>query len=188
MPSDDHIKRRENAFAGSKGSPEHFLYLMTPIQGRIYAYIMSRWPNKSDADDIMQETIAILWKKFDTYEPGTEFLAWAFTVTKYVLSGFRRKHQRNPIQFSQEALAALDSQSNEFLKSYTRQIDILRDCVEKLPPKDSQLLKLKYEGGYSAQKIASRLGMSLRTFYRTVTKIHAILMRCMKLTSIGEKL
>lgn len=171
-----------------KESPEYFLYLLTPVQGRIYAYIMSQWPNKSDADDIMQETISILWQKFDTYEPGTEFLAWAFTVAKYVLSGFRRKHQKNPLQFSNEALAAMEGQSKRFINEYTDQIDILQDCVQKLPPKETQLLKLKYEGSLSSQKIATRFGISIRTFYRIITKVHAILIRCMELSMMGDKL
>lgn len=170
-----------------KMSPECFLYLLTPVQGRIYAYIMSRWPNKSDADDIMQETISILWKKFDTYEPGTEFLAWTFTTAKYVLSGFRRRHQKNPIQFSEEALAALESQSEEFLSDYLSQIELLRQCIQKLEFKEAKLLELKYESGLSSQKIATHFGMSLRTFYRVLSKTLSTLMRCMNLSAIGGK-
>ena len=171
-----------------KSSPEYFLSLMASVQGRIYAYILSRWPNKSDADDIMQETISILWKKFDTYEPGTEFQAWAFTVVKYVLSGFRRKHQNNPLQFSAEALEALDIQSEKYLNEYNSQIGVLRDCVRKLPPKEMKIIQLKYEGGLSSQKIALNLGMSLRTFYRNLSKIHGALIRCMGLAITGDNI
>ncbi len=168
----------KDKFQDKKG-PEYFLYLLTPVQGRIYAYILSRWPNKSDADDIMQEAISILWQKFDTYEPGTEFLAWAFTVTKYVISGFRRKHKNNPIQFSHETLEAINDQAGSQMQQYDSQLETLRECIKKLPLKDSNLLKLKYEDSLTAQKIATRFGMSLRTFYRNIAKIHSTLLQCM---------
>ena len=177
-----------NNSEGNRNSPEYFLRMMASVQGRIYAYILSRWPNKSDADDIMQETISILWKKFDTYEPGTEFQAWAFTVVKYVLAGFRRKHQSNPIQFSQEALAVLESDSSQYISNYNSQIDLLRECIRKLPSKELKIIKLKYEGGLSSQKIAISFGMSIRTFYRVISKIHNTLIRCMSLSMAGGKI
>jgi len=176
---------QEREWADSRGNPEFFLYLMTPVQGRLYAYILSRWPNKSDADDIMQETISILWQKFETYEPGSEFSAWAFKVAKFVLSNFRKKHYKNQIQFSEEALSALENQSDNFLKNYTSQIETLRDCLKKLPSKESKILTLKYEEGVSSKKIATRFGMSIRTFYRVISKIHTGLMRCMRLKTMG---
>lgn len=179
---------RERQCAESKGNPDFFLYLMTPVQGRLYAYIISRWPNKSDADDIMQETISILWQKFDTYEPGTEFSAWAFKVTKFVLSNFRKKHYKNHIQFSEEALSVLENESNSFLKNHTGQIEILRDCVNKLPSKEAKILTLKYEDGVSPKNIATRFGMSIRTFYRVISKIHTTLMRCMSITTMRGEL
>ena len=173
------FQKKENDNFQDHKNPEYFLYLLTPVQGRIYAFILSRWPNKSDADDIMQETISILWQKFDTYEPGTEFLAWAFTVTKYVISGFRRKRKNNPIQFSHETLEAIKEQAGDQMQGYESQLETLQDCVKKLPAKEINLLKFKYEDGWTAQKIATRFGMSLRTFYRNVSKIHTTLLHCM---------
>ncbi|MBN2064736.1 MAG: sigma-70 family RNA polymerase sigma factor [Sedimentisphaerales bacterium] len=173
--------RKQNR--NGSNTPEYFLYLLTPVQGRLYAFILSRWPNKSDADDIMQEVISVLWSKFDSYEPGTEFLAWAFTVTKYILSGFRRKHKNYPVQFSAETLEMLDKHTDEFNSVYDNRIETLRECVKKLPVRDLSLLKLKYEEGLPSQKIASRFGMSVRTFYRNISKAHAILMQCMSLSS-----
>ncbi len=175
----DNSQNNNNDSAGN--NPEYFLYLLTPIQGRLYAFILSRWPNKSDADDIMQETISVLWRKFHTYEPGTEFTAWAFTVTRYVLSGFKRKHSKYPVQFTEETLSVLDKHASDFDKSYDNRIETLRDCIKKLSGKELSLLKLKYEEGLPSQKIASRFGMSIRTFYRNISKTHAAILRCMDL-------
>ena len=142
MSSSDNRNRFINN-GDTDGGTEKFLHLWTLIQGRVYAYILSHWPNRSDADDIMQETISIMWKKYDTYKPGTDFFAWAVTIAKYVLMTFRRKQNNNPIKFNDEALKLLEEKSEEFMSSIDSRLGILEFCVKKLPDKEANLLKLK---------------------------------------------
>lgn len=167
---------------------EKFLHLWTLIQGRVYAYILSHWPNRSDADDIMQETISIMWKKYDTYKPGTDFLAWAVTIAKYVLMTFRKKQNNNPMKFNDEAIKLLEEKSKEFMNTIDNRLGVLEFCVKKLPEKDANLLKLKYNHELSAQQIAIRFGMSVRTVYRSLSKIYNALMHCVNQSLEGGEL
>lgn len=159
---------------------EHFLYLLTPVQGRIYAYILSRWPNRADADDIMQETVATVWKKFDTYEFGTDFLAWSVTIAKYTILSFRKRHSSDPIQFDEETLNLLHEKSDGFLNRIDDRLHALRNCVEKLPEKDAALLKLKYGQEVPIQHIASTFHVSTRAIYKSLARVHNILIRCVR--------
>lgn len=167
---------------------EKFLHLWTLIQGRVYAYILSHWPNRSDADDIMQETISIMWKKYDTYKPGTDFLAWAVTIAKYVLMTFRKKQNNNPIKFNDEAIKLLEEKSEVFMNTIDSRLRFLESCVKKLPAKDANLLKLKYTHELPAQAIAMRFGMSVRTVYRSLSKVYITLMRCINQSLEGGEL
>ena len=45
-------------------------------QRRIYGLILALVPNGPDADDIPQETCAVLWQKFDEFDPGTNWADW----------------------------------------------------------------------------------------------------------------
>ena len=136
----------------------------------------------------MQETISIMWKKYDTYKPGTDFFAWAVTIAKYVLMTFRRKQNNNPIKFNDEALKLLEEKSEEFMSSIDSRLGILEFCVKKLPDKEANLLKLKYNNDLSAQKIAIRFGMSVRSVYRSLSKIYVALMRCVNQSLEGGEL
>jgi DNA-directed RNA polymerase specialized sigma24 family protein len=40
----------------------------------IYVYILSLVSNTNDADDIMQETAAVLWRKFSEFNPDMAFV------------------------------------------------------------------------------------------------------------------
>ena len=56
---------------------------------RIYAFILGMVANYQDAEDIFQQTILIMWSKFDRYERGTSFTSWGATVAKYEILNAR---------------------------------------------------------------------------------------------------
>ena len=171
----------------SKGHrTERFLRLLTPIQGHVFAYILSRWPNKTDADDIMQETIATIWNKFDEYQSGTDFQAWAVTIAKYTVMNFRRKNHRNPIQFNNEVWQVLESKSDDYLKKFDNRISILKECVKKLNERDKKLIELRYLHELPVKQIAGRFDVTSRAIYKTFARIYNILMRCLH-RSIQER-
>ena len=173
----------------SKGKQtEDFLRLLMPIQGKIYGYILSRWPNRVDADDIMQETVATIWKKFDTYKSGTDFQAWAITIAKFTVMSYQKKNIHKPIQFNEEAMRILESQSDSFIKQFNARLDVLSDCVKKLNREDKHLLEMKYLKELPAKRIAVRFDVSSRAIYKKLSRIHTILMRCVRLSLAEEVL
>ena len=46
---------------------------LTAIQKSLYAFILSMIPNKSEAEDILQETNLILCQKAGEYDPSKHF-------------------------------------------------------------------------------------------------------------------
>lgn len=44
---------------------------------------MSAIGDWNQADDILQETMSVLWNKFDQYVIGTDFLSWALKVAHF---------------------------------------------------------------------------------------------------------
>ena len=71
-------------------------------QNTIYGYIASHVPNYMDVDDIFQETSVELWEKFDDYEEGTNFLAWARAFARINVLRYRQKKGRDRLQFSDD--------------------------------------------------------------------------------------
>lgn len=169
----------------STGRTESFLNLVTPVQGKLFAFIISHWPNREDAEDILQETITTMWKKYDNYSEGTDFQAWAITVAKYTLMSFRKKRTGDPISFNDEALRILDSRSNEFIRKYDTHLGALKDCLEKLDKKRMDLIEQKYFKQIPVKRIAVRYGTSPRAVYKAIAGIHNVLMRCVR-RALGE--
>ena len=52
---------------GKTDRTDQFIRLFSREEPRLHAYILTMVPNWSDAADILQETSAVLWKKFDEF-------------------------------------------------------------------------------------------------------------------------
>ena len=165
-----------------KGDTEHFLQLLAPNQGRIFAYILSFCPNRTDAEDVLQETIATMWRSFDRYISGTDFQAWAVTIAKYTILNFRKKQKRTRFQFNDDVIKSLEGKSDQFIGKLDDRISALKICVKKLPEKDVKLMKMRYDQELSVSTIAGRFDISARMVYKWLSRTHDILLRCIRRT------
>ena len=62
---------------------DEFISLVMANQRKIYSFIVHFVPNRSDADDLFQETVALMWEKFKIFEEGTSFAAWGIQIAHY---------------------------------------------------------------------------------------------------------
>ena len=91
----------EGGVAGDRNArTEQFVRELSANTRRIYAHVLSLLPNWADADEVFQKTCILLWQKFDEYEPGTNFRAWAFRVAYYKVLQLRQQRQKNVLAFS----------------------------------------------------------------------------------------
>ena len=67
-----------------------FVRLWTLHGQRVYAYLLTLTSNRADADEIFQEVGITLWEKFDQFESGTSFQAWARRVALNKVRSFRQ--------------------------------------------------------------------------------------------------
>ena len=94
---------------------DKFLHLYAENQGKLYGYILSLCPNRFDADDIMQDTVSVMWRKFNDYQAGTDFIAWAITIAKFTILNFRRKQKKGHIHFDEDVLNYLKDKSKRLI-------------------------------------------------------------------------
>ena len=74
---------------------EDFVQLFTKWQRRLFLFILAQAPNPVEAEEILQETNLVIWRKSHTYTPGTNFYAWCcrIAVLEVLKSRDRRRRQ-----------------------------------------------------------------------------------------------
>jgi RNA polymerase sigma-70 factor, ECF subfamily len=164
-----------------------FLQLLMRHQRQIYAFIQGMVPHPQDADDLFQETILLMWSRFDEFEPGTSFTSWGITIAKYMVFTARKRHARGQRQFSPEVQALLKQQSDAVFVQLDRRTSALKGCLGRLSADDSELIRLRYEHETPIKDIAQGKGQSLQSIYKRIARIHAALLECVRRTLRREE-
>lgn len=157
-----------------------FVKLLSSNQKWIYAYILSMIPNYNDADDLMQETSSIMWKKFNDFQPGTDFVKWGIKIAHYQILNFCRKKSKSPLHFNSDTIEILqDTCENVVMEFNTRQ-EALRNCFNKLSSDDQGLLQVHYYQSTPVKVIAHQFGQTVQNIYQKLTRIECALLNCIR--------
>ena len=157
--------------------PKAFVALWSAHARRVYSYILTLVANWADADDIFQETSTTLWEKIEEFEPGSDFGAWACRIAYFkVLSHTQDKRRVEPSdEFFFEAVQA---ETDEMHGELDARFRALQNCLEKLTPRDRELIEIRYQANRSPKQVAERLGRTVVGIYKSLRRIHETLFEC----------
>lgn len=158
-----------------------FVSLIIANQKRIYAYILTLVPNRSDADDIMQETSALMWEQKCDFVPETDFTAWGARIAYYKVLEYRKKVKKQQrMVFLDEQFRYIETRALQHSHHVNDMIYKLQECIKKLTEQDKQLLYLKYSMELKGKEISSRINKSIRFVYLSVSRIQNMLLSCLE--------
>ena len=154
--------------------------LLTCHQQRILAYIHVLVPDPHDAQDVLQQTCLVICEKFHEFDPESDFVAWARQIAWWEVRAVRQKYARSKVLFDDEVLEAIArTAGTEMEKSDPdRRLDALLHCLERLLPRDRDLVLARYERGSDVEYAARRSGRSLQAAYKALTRIRKLLLDC----------
>lgn len=165
--------------ATSGDKTELFVQLVTQYQQRLQLFIASLVSNRADADEILQETNLILWRKFDEFRPGSDFRAWAFQVAYNRVKAFHERHGRDRLRFGPEITERLATIAASAVERPS-EIDALVLCKERLNAQDRDLIERRYEPGATVASVAADVGRSVAAVYKAVVRIRRVLYECVQ--------
>jgi len=145
------------------GKTEHsfFLGYFSPTKALLGAYLVSATGDTHVADDLLQEVAVVLWQKFDQYDEGRPFHLWALGIARLEVLRWRERVARSREVLSAETVGALADAAAEHAGELNDRLVHLERCVEQLPEKVRQVLRLRYWQVLPVQEIAERLGKSV---------------------------
>lgn len=175
-------KKQDIHYSNQKERGQLFMSLYNAdVQRRLYRYVFSLFPDESLVDDIIQETVSFMWERFDEYQQGTSFLAWALTIAKYRVFEQIKQAQRDKRMFSESTIQAIEDVAQERIQNgQDKHLDMLRGCVKKLTPRDRHLLTLRYEVNSTLKSMSENIGLSVNTIYNRLYRIRVMLLDCVR--------
>jgi len=164
----------------SQDCSAEFVQLLTLNQSRLYAYVLSLVGNATRADDVMQETNVVLWQKAAEFTPGTHFTAWMFRVAYLQVMASRQRANREKILFDSELIPELAQEAAAHFDDVESRQRTLQACLEKLSPRQRDIIRRRYSAGATLQKIAADVGHSAEAIKQLLFRTRLSLTECVK--------
>src|SRR4030095_3555549 len=121
-------------------SRKRLMALMTRHQRQIFSYIYVLVPNRTDAEDLLQETSLLICEKFHEFTPGTDFVAWACQIAYWRVRYSRQKFARSQIVFDQDIVDVVPQTAGSMAGELDARHEALGRCLQRLHPRDRELL------------------------------------------------
>lgn len=154
--------------------------LLNEAHGLLLRYVMSLLGNRHDAEDVLQRASLVMWRRFGSFEPGTDFIAWATTVAFYEVRNFQRITGRCRLQFDDELMETLAAERVQHVRHWCARTEALEHCVEKLDTNSRVLVEAIYTDGTQAIEVARQQGCSPKTIYKKLNFIRRALAECVQ--------
>ena len=165
---------------------ERFLELFLPVQVGLHSYLRTLIPNRTDAEDVLQAVAAVIWEKFDDFQPGTRFDHWAYHIAHLQALCYLAECKRSKLVFGEEVFALLADQAATISESTSEIMDALDLCVERLSEGDRDLLRLRFERGATNRSVALVLGRSEGAVSRVLSQLYDDLLECIEQRAVSE--
>ncbi len=150
---------------------------------RLRAFAISLSGNVDRADDLVQETMLRALANIDSFEPGTNLLAWLFTILRNLFLSEYRKRRRE-VEDPDGAFAdTLTSQPEQ-----TGRIEFLEfhNAMAKLPPEQREALILIAAAGFSHEEAASICKCAVGTIKSRVNRARNRLAKLLAIEGIED--
>ena len=159
--------------------PFDFSQKLTALQKPLYAYILTLLPNRTEAEDVLQETNLILCRKASEYDPKGHFQGWAFNIARYQVMGHISKFKRSKLFFSPDLIENLAEEALD-LKDLDLSRKALQICYGLLPKHMKPIAQLRFREDKSLLEISKKLKRPMGSVSATLHRIRINLISCVK--------
>jgi len=142
--------------ASLAGDGEAYRRLLAALTPHLRAYYARRGTARSDAEDLVQETLIAIHTKKASYDPTLPFTAWLHAIARYkLIDHFRKAGVRRTLPL-EEAASVIAGEDNEAAEA-ARDVEQL---LAKLPAARRELIRDVKLEGLSTAEAAAKTGLS----------------------------
>jgi RNA polymerase sigma-70 factor (ECF subfamily) len=170
----------DSALQIPRAPSDEFVQLFTKWQRRLFLFILAQSPNPVEAEEILQETNLVIWRKSHTFSEGTNFYAWCCRIAVLEVLKSRERRRRRTALLSDTFVEAIAREAEESVDSLEDRRRALLACLQRLAPADRDLVRRRYAPGASGKTVAGQLGRPANSVYQSLSRIRRMLLECIK--------
>ena len=146
------------------------------------AYIFAIARDSTFVDDVLSDVAVEVARSWHSYDPSLPFAPWVRVIARRVTQKKLARRRRWEVGFPDDLLESLGAARDEAspengIEGQTHQ---LHSCIDSLPPRTQELVRLRYFEELDLDVIARKVGRTMGALYTAYSRIHAALLRCME--------
>lgn len=136
------------------------------FQPRLLRYIRNRVGNEKDVEEILQDVFLATIEALRDFSFKSSLFTFICSIANHKVIDHYRKKKIKSILFSkipdaEPLIATIFGPEDELDEQLLKQK--IKETFQKITPRYSQILKLKYIYGYSVEEIAQKLSVSFKS-------------------------
>lgn len=149
---------------GEKRDIQSFEILFRHFAPKIRAFMLKRGGNRQQSEELMQETMMMIWNKAAQFDPARGSVSsWIYTIARNVRIDAFRKTNRPEFDPNDPAFVPEPEPQADQVVASVQDAERLRSAIVKLPPEQADLLRLSFYEEVSHSVIAERMNLPLGT-------------------------
>ena len=161
-----------------------FEILMREHAGMLTAYLRTVVRDEAMADDLFQETFLTAWRRLDDYDRSRPFGPWLRGIAAKNMLAWRRGQRRGLVLCDEEILEHLDRRCEAIHQqsgdTWEEKLSSLRGCIDDLPDRYREPIRLRYLEELRSESLAQRLGVEMETLKKRLQRGRARLLDCLQ--------
>lgn len=164
----------------NQNDQERFTRLWTAHQATVANYLHALVRERTAAEDLLQETALLIFRRFAEYDDERPFVAWALGIARFKVMGLRRDAARSRLVFEEEALERFTETWAEQAAGQSERGEALEHCLDQLADHARSVVRLRYFEDLTAEQIATKLGANGAAIRVTLQRIRTQLRECVE--------
>lgn len=158
-----------------------FVQELTGCQDDLIVFIRALCGDYHLAADIRQEVNMVLWRKRGMFAPGTSFRKWAYRIAHLeVKEHFRRIKRRQTTTMEPDLIDCFAAELPATVGELPERRKALAACMERLTPKDHELIQHRYWSEGTLESLATATGRSVGTLKARLFQLRTALRLCIR--------
>ena len=167
-----------------EGDSKSFEPLVDAHLDHVRAFVALRIPEPYLINGIAHEAFIFAFNNIGKFDAGTSFRAWiraiAHNLIRTELQRFARE-QKNQLNYAKHQMLADDlAAAPTSPTQVSPAVDYLKDCIDGLPDKLKQLVKMRYSDEVPVESIAQQLKRTQTNIWQMLFRLRKQLKQCVE--------
>lgn len=153
-------------------------------KGFVFAHIRRRLEDWSLAEEVLNDTFWVMYRKPDSYDYTSKFSTWLCGIADNKIRDAFRARRRNRAMdpLEDDAVLQIPDLSVDLVANleYKEALAIVRECMDELSEDHRKTAYLVFCGGLTQDEVAEILGCPPGTVKSRLNAIRAQILRCVR--------